>query len=222
MTENRRLRQSASRPEQSRSDEVDLDEHGPKPAPSSRLPELASAPWFVNTAVRHTPILLGEASDSAFATRLRQAIPNSQHHSHLPRVHYTSDKQLLDLSDAPCGWPTPLQARLLVNVALKSLGRWHHIVRRSLVLERLEQSLLHHEQMGPVLQSQLWALFAIGQVFSTRIAATSEKFPGLEYFAKATKSLHFLSERPSIELVETWILLVGHFCFQISPRKSIY
>lgn len=176
-------------------------------APLIQGPELASTPWFISMADPHTPILLAEASDSAFATRFRQAMSDSEH-SHLPRVHYPPEDQLLALSDSPCTWPSPPQARLLVNAAIKCLGRWHHIVRRSVILEELEQSLQYPRSMGCLLQSKFWVLFAIGKMYSTRTSAAPKSFPGLEYFGKATKVLRIISERPTVEMVETWLLLV--------------
>lgn len=160
-------------------------------------------------AVPHTPILLAEASDSAFATRFRQAMSSSDH-GHFPRVNYPTEEWLLAMSDAACAWPNPPQARLLVNAALRCLGRWHHIVRKSVILEELEKTLQQPKSVGCLLQSKFWALFAIGKTYSTRTSATSGTFPGLEYFAKATKILRIISERPTVEMVETWLLLVQH------------
>lgn len=177
--------------------------------PSIQGPELASTPWFINMADPQTPILLAEASDSAFATRFRQAMSDSEH-NHLPRVNYPPEDQLLALSDSTCAWPSPPQARLLVNAAIKCVGRWHHIVRRSVTLEELEQSLQYPTSMGCHLQSKFWALFAIGKMYSTRMSAAPKSFPGLEYFGKATKVLRVISERPTVEMVETWLLLVCH------------
>lgn len=194
-------------------------------AAATQHPELTSTPWFIDTAVPHTPILLAEASDSAFATRFRQAMSNSDH-CHFPRVNYPTEDQLLALSDATCVWPSPAQARLLVNAALKCLGRWYHIVRNSVILEELEQSLQYPRSMGCLLQSKFWALFAIGKTYSLRTSATTGNFPGLEYFAKATKVLRVISERPTVEMVETWLLLVyhpsGHDCIYshtLTPPK---
>ncbi|EHK23137.1 uncharacterized protein TRIVIDRAFT_2224, partial [Trichoderma virens Gv29-8] len=183
-------------------------------------PDVASTPWFIDMAVPHTPILLSEASDSAFATRFRQAMSDSEH-SHLPRVNFPADDQLLALSDAACAWPSPPQARLLVNAALRCLGRWHHIVCRSTVLEELERSLQNPESMGVLLQSKLWVLFAIGKMYSTRTYATCKSFPGLEYFAKSTKVLRVISERPTVEMVETWLLL-SYYSLCLNRRHSAY
>ncbi|KAK5992150.1 putative transcriptional regulatory C3C7.04-like protein [Cladobotryum mycophilum] len=182
--------------------------------------ELASTPWFINTAVPHTPILVAEASDSAFATRFRQAMSDSDH-SHIPRVNYPSEEELMTLSETVSEWPTPAQARLLVSAALKCLGRWHHIVRSSVILDELERNLPYPKFMGCLLKSKFLALFAIGKMYSTRTSAAPNKFPGLDYFAKATKVLRAVSERPTVEMVETWLLL-SFYSLSLNRRHSAY
>lgn len=211
--ENQRLQRRVSRPgspidtRHKNTVEIRHSADLPDAASSIDIPETAATPWFIDMAVPHTPILLSEASDAAFATRFRQAMSDSEH-NHLPRVNFPADDHLLVLGDAACAWPSPSAARLLINAALKCLGRWHHIVCRSAVLEELERSLQHPRSIGFLLQSKLWVLFAIGKMYSTRTSAACKTFPGLEYFAKATKILRVISERPTIEMVETWLLLV--------------
>ncbi|OPB43524.1 Zn2Cys6 transcription factor [Trichoderma guizhouense] len=188
--------------------------------PSTQAPELTSTPWFIDMAVPHTPILLSEASDSAFATRFRQAMSSSEH-CHFPRVSYPAEDQILVLSDTACEWPSPPQARLLVNAALKCLGRWHHIVRSSVIFEELEKLLQGPRAVGFLTQSKFWALFAIGKTYSTRTSATPGAFPGLEYFAKASKVLRVISERPTVEMVETCLLL-SYYSLFLNRRHSAY
>lgn len=142
---------------------------------------------------------------------------SSPEHSHLPRVSYASENLLSALSDAACAWPSPPLARLLIKAALTCLGSWCHIVRQSVVLEEFEQSLGHTQLMGALQQSKFWALFAIGKMYSARTSAASETFPGLHYFAKASRVLSIMSERPTIEMVETWLLLV---CFSHSANTA--
>lgn len=158
--------------------------------------------------VLHTPVLIGEASDAAFATRFRQAI-SEPGHSHIPRVNYAPDDRLLTLSDADCPWPIPSRARLLVNVALKYVSRCYHIVRKSQILEGLEQTIQNPHSTDSLLKSKLWALFAIGEMYSTRTAAKEKNFPGMCYFARATRVLRIISERPRIDAIEIRLLLVG-------------
>ena len=168
---------------------------------------LAEPPWFVNADPLHTPILVAEASDSAFATRFRQAMSNGQH-GHLPRVNFPSDEQLLALSDAEVPWPTPARARLLVRAAINSLCRCYYIVRRSSVLHELECAIQNSPQTGLRSKSKLWVMFAIGEMYTTRNSTSERIFPGLHYFCKAMNIQRVVSERPSVDIVEIQLLLV--------------
>ncbi|KAK1997017.1 fungal-specific transcription factor domain-containing protein [Colletotrichum falcatum] len=134
-------------------------------------PSLDERPWFFDMNIPHTPILIGEASDAAFATRFRQAISTVEH-SHIPRVNYATDERLLTLSDTDCPWPSPARARLLIGVALRYVSRCYHIVRRSLIMDSLEQTLRNPAESDTLLKSKLWALFAIGAMYSTRSATS--------------------------------------------------
>lgn len=180
----------------------------PETSPSAiQAPSIDDRPWFFDLKIPHTPILIGEASDVAFATRFRQAI-SDRPHNHIPRVNYATDERLLTLSNVNCPWPSPSRARLLVNVALKYVSRCYHIVRRSLILEGLEQALLSPASCDSLFKAKLWALFAIGEMYSTRMAAEEKNFPGTTYFAKATHVLQVVSERPRIDAIEVRLLLV--------------
>lgn len=213
IAENEQLRRRASHPtspsETRAKDGANTEKVAEAPTTDlqTQVPEVTSSPWFVDIAVPHTPILIAEASDSAFATRFRQAMSASEQ-NHFPRVNYPAEDQLRALRSRNCEWPSLPQARLLVNAALRGLGYWHHLVRRSVILQELEQTARRPDALGSLHASRLWALFAIGQMYSTRTSASSGDFPGLRYFTKATRILDDISERPTIEMVETGLLLV--------------
>ncbi len=212
VSENQRLRRSSPRPLNEESTSLEKN------------PVLAEAPWFVNADTLHTPILVAEASDSAFATRFRQAMSSAQH-GHLPRVNFPSDEQLLELSDSPCLWPTPARARLLVRAALNGLGRCYHIVRRSSILQEVESAIHNRPQTGLLMKSKLWAAFAVGEMYTTRTATSERTFPGLHYFCKAMNVIRMVSERPNVDMVETQLLLVcSPTCCSIArlTLQSIY
>ncbi|KAF4271701.1 hypothetical protein CNMCM8812_000354 [Aspergillus fumigatus] len=160
-------------------------------APATEGPALADTPWFVNTHVSRTPILIAEASDSAFATRFRQALSNC-HHQHIARTDFPSDEHLRSLSDADCPWPSPARARFLVGIALKGLGRCYHIVRRSSVLAELDYITRSNTSPGFLSKSKLWVLFAIGEIYATRSSVRGKEFPGIRYFAQAMRVLSVL------------------------------
>ena len=168
----------------------------------------ARAPWFVNMSVPLAPILVAESSDSAFATRFRQVI-SSTHQNHFPRVDYASDEQIQYLADTDCAWPSPSRARLLVDTTLRRMGRYYHVLLRSTVLEELETHVKSPGTTEFAVRCKLWAVFAIGELYATRTFVEGSTFPGLQFFAKATKMLHVTPERPSLVAVEVRLLLAS-------------
>ncbi|RDW64552.1 Zn(II)2Cys6 transcription factor [Aspergillus mulundensis] len=202
ISENKRLRGSAQPPSEE----------------TVNAPVLAEAPWFVNADALHTPILVAEASDSAFASRFRQALSHSSHshHGHLPRVNFPTDEQLLALSEAEYPWPSPARARLLVQTAVNGLGRCYHVVRRSSTFHDLENNSL-----DSLNRSKLWALFAIGEMYTTRNPSPDKGFPGIRYFCKANNILRIVSERPSVEMVEVQLLL-SVYSLYLNRRHAAY
>ncbi|OHE98296.1 fungal specific transcription factor domain-containing protein [Colletotrichum orchidophilum] len=183
-------------------------------------PSLDDRPWFFDMNIPHTPILIGEASDAAFATRFRQAISTVEH-SHIPRVNYATDEKLLALSDTDCPWPSPARARFLVGVALRYVSRCYHIIRKSSILDALEQTLQNPAESDSLLKSKLWAMFAIGAMYSTRSATSEKHFPGMGYFARATRILRIVSERPRIDVVELRLLL-SFYSLALNRRHTAY
>lgn len=154
------------------------------------------------------PILVAESSDSAFATRLRQVISNTQQ-NHFPRVDYASDEHIQGLADADCLWPSPGRARFLLETTLKRMGRYYHVLMRSTVLRELEDHIQSPSITSLVVKSKLWAVFAVGELYATRTFVAGAAFPGLHYFAKATKMLHITPERPSLIAIELRLLLAS-------------
>ncbi|KAK1470496.1 fungal specific transcription factor domain-containing protein [Colletotrichum cuscutae] len=183
-------------------------------------PSLDERPWFFDINIPHTPILIGEASDAAFATRFRQAISSAES-SHIPRVNYATDERLLALSDTDCPWPSPARARFLVGVALRYVSRCYHIIRKSSILDALEQTLQNPAESDSLLKSKLWAMFAIGAMYSTRSATSEKHFPGMGYFARATRILRIVSERPRIDVVELRLLL-SFYSLALNRRHTAY
>ncbi|KAK6222559.1 fungal specific transcription factor [Colletotrichum tabaci] len=236
IAENQRLKNDSNAAAQARSEALLPDIHiGAPPAKDAAdnaaaavvtttaaipPPSLDDRPWFFEMNIPHTPILIGEASDAAFATRFRQAISSAEH-SHIPRVNYATDERLLALSDTDCPWPGPARARFLVGVALRYVSRCYHIVRKGPVLDALEQTLLNPAESDSLLKSKLWALFAIGAMYSTRSASSERHFPGMGYFARATRVLRIVSERPRIDVVELRLLL-SFYSLALNRRHTAY
>ncbi|KAI1486760.1 fungal-specific transcription factor domain-containing protein [Biscogniauxia mediterranea] len=175
---------------------------------SARNPLLDNGSWFVPHSTSEMPGLVGEAADTAFATRFRQAMVNDHNIQHMPRTHYVFDSTLASLADAECPWPPVSRARLLVKTAIDTVGSCYHCVRRSEVFKSLKQHYCSPLSPDSVLSCRLWALFALGEVYSARTMPMSDgDFPGLAYFARASRVLRNLRERPQIETIEVLLLL---------------
>lgn len=165
-------------------------------------------PWYMDLNIPNTPILIGEPSEPGFATRVIQTISNTMH-SHIPRSNYPTEEQILTLSDADCPWPTMSKARLLVSAALKAVNQHYYVIQKSHVWAVLDRAMESLDTLDGFLKSKLWAIFAIGELYSTRRMPPGKIYPGLAYFAKATRSLRVICERPRLDGIETRLLLVG-------------
>lgn len=109
--------------------------------------------------------------------------------------------------DCDVPWPTLQRSRFLIEAALDYVSRCHYIVHRARVTEGLSQLLANPGCGTPALRSMYWALFALGELYVTKFTQRTS-YPGLDYFAQASKLLSFLDERPGLEYIETLLLLV--------------
>ena len=185
--------------------------------------DLFSSPeaWLHHTPSTQSPIYLPEAACSAFATRIRQAIPTSQSAPHFERVHYVDDCIILSLAETDYEWPSPARAALLVRTALGTIGRRYYVGHPILVLKELEEYSRSPENCGSTGECKFLVLFALGELYSPGAFSKNRYgFPGLLYFSHALKGFHRGNERASISHIETLLLLVRptkRFCHQV-PR----
>ncbi|QVM13030.1 hypothetical protein D8B26_007646 [Coccidioides posadasii str. Silveira] len=83
-----------------------------------RNPLLDERPWFF-PLTSEMPILVGEATDVAFATRFRQELlGNSQ--SHFLRTQNVHDETICSQWNSEYPWSTPSRARFLLKVSLST------------------------------------------------------------------------------------------------------
>ena len=212
LNENQRLRKGDSIFRQGETSRNLAPTPGPPAADNSeaaRNPLLEERPWFAPMTALEMPIHIGEAADAAFATRFRQALSDVPV-DHIPRTDYAMDKDLLMLSEAECTWPSPARAKFLLETSMLSLGQHYHIVRKSVVWKDLDLTFRGESSHDSLITCRLWALFALGVLYSTRVPSHGHRFPGLAYFAQASRLLRFLSERPRIAHMEVLLLLVGY------------
>ncbi|KAL2681403.1 hypothetical protein Neosp_009014 [[Neocosmospora] mangrovei] len=200
--------------------------HGPMPNDDEDAAQnqiLEESDWFAHTRSSDTPIWIGEIADAAFATRFRQFASSSKAPSHIPRTQFASDDAIRGLAATNPPWPSPPCARLLIETALQFLRHNYHIVRRSEVLA-LSTSGFDHSGQGtnPASTAKIWALFAIGELRSSKCLNMDNNFPGLTYFAVASDAIRMINERPQLEVIETLLLLVSPKPFPASLQTDSY
>lgn len=173
--------------------------------------------WFTHIRTSDTPIWIGEISDSAFATRFRQFASFSQTPCHIPRTQFVSDEALHSLATAhpSTTWPSLSRARLLVETALRFLRHNYHIVRRSEVFSTFRAT--DFNQISLHSKAKLWALFAVGELRSSKCLTATGHLPGLAYFAMASDAIRIINERPQIDVIETVLLLVSSLSLRFGP-----
>ncbi|KAJ4337039.1 hypothetical protein N0V95_008455 [Ascochyta clinopodiicola] len=175
--------------------------------------------WFVPMSSLDMPIHVSEAADAAFATRFRETL--TPHSSHIPRTSYVRDEALMLLSESQFSWPAPARARFLVKVALSTVCRYYHIVLKSSVMEAVEIANKNTDNVERLMKGKLLALFALGEVYSSRVAAQEASFPGLSYFAQARRMVSIPAERPTMHAVEIALLLVL-YSYNLNRRHTAY
>ncbi|CAH0022175.1 unnamed protein product [Clonostachys rhizophaga] len=175
--------------------------------------------WFTHIRTSDTPIWIGEISDSAFATRFRQFASFSQTPCHIPRTQFVSDEALHSLATAypPPTWPSLSRARLLVETAVRFLRHNYHIVRRSEVFSTLRAT--DFNQINLHSKAKLWALFAIGELRSSKCLTATGHLPGLAYFAMASDAIRMINERPQIDVIETVLLLSALALYSLETNR---
>ncbi|KAK4180236.1 fungal-specific transcription factor domain-containing protein [Triangularia setosa] len=166
-------------------------------------------PWFLDIDLPQTPKPINEAADTAFATRFRQALsdPGDPHCSHVPHNEYAGDDTIMSLAETAWPWPKPSRARLLMNVALMHASRCLYIVRPGEVLQAMENSFSNPHWRDPIMAGKLRALFALGELCSSRFVPPGQVFPGLGHFAQATRILSYLGEHPTMDFIEIRLIL---------------
>ncbi|KAF6799459.1 fungal specific transcription factor domain-containing protein [Colletotrichum sojae] len=178
---------------------------------------------LIDSELPHMPVPVSEATDTAFAMRFRQVMSESYGtpHGHIRRSDFATDEEIMSLAHVPCPWPSPSKARFLIEVALRHVSGCFHIVRRSCILDALELSLRNPGCRDPIMKCKLWALFGMGELYWSRAIKAQETFPGLHYFAKATKIFTYIGEQPTIDLLEIRLIL-SFYSLAVNRQYAAY
>ena len=200
-----------SNEEDENEDIADLSPYDPASRTSepSRNPVLGENPWFLPLQPFNVPLHVGEAANTAFATRFRQHISKTTTH-HLPRLSYPSDHQSETSAEAYTLQLSLAQARFLVQIGLASVDQCYHIVRKKTIWAILEQFMETPPSLDIFLRCKILAIFALGELHSShRGSSGSEGTPGLAYYSLACKAYGHLVERPCVDSIEVFLLLVS-------------
>ncbi|KAJ5995176.1 fungal-specific transcription factor domain-containing protein [Penicillium waksmanii] len=186
---------------------------------------VGETPWFQSLGSSALPLYISEAACTAFATRLCQCLSTTDSLVfHLPRWRYTDENTLESLFNAEVQWPSLVYAKLLVKTALGHLNPAFHLVLRKETLDVLHNIYQRKEFDDPGLQCKYFALFAVGQAFSSVYDTTNlntSAMPGSTFFARAMSLLQIIPERPSMNHIES-ILLLAYFCQFLNRFHSAY
>ena len=225
LAENRRLREQSE----------NLDGHAEPPATiasinvssspmesgDARNPLLHDRSWFFPLGSTG-PIHISEAADAAFATRFRETLAEDGKAEHIPRTDYMTDGKLMGLADKEMPWPPLARARLLVKAAFDTVGSCYHCCRKSEVYNGLKRHYRDPTAPRTIFTCKLEALFALGEAYSCRTQSISEDtFPGLGYFARASRTLRGTRERPQIDHIEV-LLLLSLYSLLLNRRHGAY
>lgn len=181
--------------------------HEPTEDEGVQNPLLEDRPWFISLTP-DMPVLVGEATDAAFATRFRQAL-SGQTQSHFPRTQYAPNSISTSLTLVNFPIPAAARARFLTKIAFGTICQRYHLVRKRCFMDVLERSIQNPAQCDAISTCRLFAIFALGEAYSARAAFPGVKFPGIDYYNIATHILRNISEKPRIECVQVMVMLVS-------------
>jgi proline utilization trans-activator len=106
-------------------------------------------------------------------------------------------------------WPRRPQALMLLDAALSTVGKCFHLTRISTIRQTLEAAYTNRAAIDKLSMCKLLAMFALGEVQSSRqTAENTAAFPGIRYFCAAKSMVHIIPERPTLEYIEIGCMFV--------------
>ncbi|KAM3077955.1 hypothetical protein ACMFMF_004368 [Clarireedia jacksonii] len=119
-------------------------------------------------------------------------------------------------------WPTQGQAVLLLKVVMARVNRVFHVFLLEPTLARIDQMYRDPAHRPPAFTAKIFALFALGEVYSSRVKDSSDgNTPGLPYFKYACSLVQVLPERADLDHVET-LLLLSFYSHNLNRIHSAY
>ncbi|KAL1997982.1 hypothetical protein VTN02DRAFT_269 [Thermoascus thermophilus] len=213
---------------------------GDGPDVDIRNPLIEDRAWFVRDHASTQPVYIGEAACTAFGTRLRQFLHGPEPVAPLPRSSSSTTatsssvqhRALRRMASPDFRLPTRAYAHLLVRVALRFLGNDYHLMLRATTLERLDALYRDRCFDDPVLLCRLFAIFAIGELYTNRKAPSSSassassgsagpQVPGTGFFLQAMSLFQDLHEEATVSYIEI-LLLLSLFLLALNRPNSAY
>lgn len=168
--------------------------------PSTVLDEMSIQPTYV-----------GEAACTTFGGRLRQFLIGDDTPAHPRRPKYYKHPRMLRTTCMDCSLPNRSDAYLLVRVVLRFVGPDYHLIRKKSFLERLDETYRLNVLDDPIWLCRLFTVFALGEIYTVRSSKPKgTTVPGTAFFLKALDYFQDLYEEPTVEYIETLVLLVCH------------
>lgn len=215
MTENQHLHEEVARQQDLHCDDTvaisvnQRREALPDPNTSVQNPLMGDSAWLRPRGSPAFSMYIGEATSTAFAGLLHQCLTGSLDPILVDQEAYTGHSVLKSLMNTELRWPSQAQAYLLAKVALNHLDPVFYSVLAAETLDQIQGVYLTNNFDDPVIKCKLFALFALGEVFSNPCTNdTGAPVPGTAYYARAMEYIVFLPERPCVTLVESLLLLV--------------
>jgi hypothetical protein len=157
------------------------------------------------------PTYVGEAACTTFGGRLRQFLIGEDSPAIPRRPKYYKHPKMLRASCTDCQLPNRSDAQLLVRVVLRFIGPDYHLLRRKSFLERLDETYRLDVLNDPIWLCRLFTVFALGEIYTVRSSKPKgNTVPGTSFFLKALEYFQDLYEEPTVEYIETLVLLVSH------------
>ncbi len=166
---------------------------------------------------------VGEAACTTFGSKLRQFLLGEDNAPAPSRPRYYKNQRMLRASCTDCQLPNRSDAQLLVRVVLRFIGPDYHLLRRTSFLERLEETYKLEVLNDPIWLCRLFTVFALGEIYTVRSTKPrGNGVPGISFFLKALDFFQDLYEEPTVEYIETLLLLVSEYTFDIGIDRLTF
>ncbi|KIW85542.1 hypothetical protein Z517_00934 [Fonsecaea pedrosoi CBS 271.37] len=184
--------------------------------------------WFVHDSTSSQAAYVGEASCTAFGTRLYQYLDRNTSPSPIPRARLVGDEVLSQNIFTEYALPPRAHAVFLIRVAIRLVGLDYHLMMRKQILEQLNQLYVGRLtiEQDPLLACRLFTIFALGELYTNK-AKESQKVqgapnvPGLWFFVRAMSLFQEIREEATVSYIEA-LLLISIYSLALNRANSAY